>query len=310
MLLLLAGCFNTMSPELPVAQKGSVVLVFNDARARTIVPDINLDIDHHVVSFVRTGYQTVTRSVGGAAAESEAVSLVPGPWDVTVDTLNKQGDFIGAGAAEVLVAARQTTSVTVAIRSIEGNGVLSLSADLSQIDIASPAIIGKLLSGATGAVIPITFTDDGSKWVWASDVAAGSYLLELDLTDSHTSVARYVNTVLIVSDRTTNAAVTFRTAGGSIVVQLVDEITRPIAITLGGVQPTLGPGDSMNVTASTAVAVDSYHWFLDGLEVGTDAQMVTVGPGLKAGDYLLTAVVKRGAIFSSREAPFSVTPSS
>ena len=308
--LLVAGCSNPLFPGFPgrgAEQEGMVVLVFSDVRARTLVPEIDLDIDHHVVSFVRAGFQTATLIVAGGATQSEPVNLLPGRWDVTVGSLNKQGNLIGTGAEPVLVAARQTSAVQVAIRSLEGDGTLHLSADLSQIDfLVSPSINGTLVCGATGNVIQVAFTDDGTKWVHDSAIPAGSYFLELELTNSHTSVARYVNTVLIVSDNTTRAGVAFRPVGGSVVAELVDEITRPIGITLEGMQPTLDPGGSMSVTATTAIGVDSYRWYLDGFEVGTDSRTISVGSDLEPGDYLLTVVVKRGAIFSSKEAHFSV----
>ncbi len=309
-LLLLAGCANPLFPGHNAGREGMVVLVFSDPRSTTIVPPISLDIDHHIVSFSRAGFQTTTVTIAGNATQTDPVSLFTGTWDVTVGSRNEQGVLIGEGAAKVDVVARETASVSVTIRSLEGDGTLRITADVTGIDVPGSLLVsGTLERGADGAELPVVFVDGVSE----SEVLAGTYFLSLQVAlesaGPDTIVAQYVNTVLIVTGQTTSATVAFRAAGGSVVAELVDEITRPFEITLDGVQPMLSSGASMNVTANTAAGVESYRWFLNGARTGVGAQSVTVGPGLQNGDHVLTVVAKRGSIFSSQETSFSVVGS-
>ena len=311
-LLLLAGCFNPLGGDTEAGSEelGAVVLVFEDVRAKTLVPEISLEIFRYEASFERTGFLPVlVTDIPGEAAETEPVSLLPGPWEVTVTAFNEAGDVIGVGSDEVQVRARQTSRVSMFIRSLSGTGTLSLSADLSELELLSPAISGTLTSGATDQITPIELTIEGPSGLFEGsfDLEAGTYLLSLELAESETVIARYVDTALIVHEEITEGALVFRPVGGSVVAELVDEITRPIAITLEGLEESLGSEESMTVTASTAVEVDSYRWYLDGEELdGEESSELTLGPGLEEASYLLTVVVRKGAIYSSQQGEFSV----
>ena len=163
--LLLAGCLNPLDgPNSGEAEEhGVVVLRFNDLRARTIVPEISLEVDHYEVSFTRTGFQPVILSnVSGEATQTEAVRLVPGTWDITVEAYNDAQMLIGVAVGDVNVAARQTVTVMLSIQSLEGEGTLVLSAELSELELLLPTITGTIISGATGEVRPISMEIDGS----------------------------------------------------------------------------------------------------------------------------------------------------
>ncbi|TVR29337.1 MAG: hypothetical protein EA404_15070 [Spirochaetaceae bacterium] len=316
LMLVAAGCWNPTGAERQTgsepgsAEHGLVVMQFNDLRALTITPEISLEIDSYEVSFTRSGFQPVTLSgVPGDAAQSEPVRLRPGPWQVTVNAVNDEGKIIGLASAAVTVVARQTVTSSVSIRSLTGEGTLSLTADVSELELLSPSISGTLSSGATGEASGVSMSINGSSGSFEQTLEAGTYLLSLQLFESDTPIAGFVNTVLIVYQEITSAALVFRPVSGSVVVELADEITRPIAVTLEGLQESLGPEESMTVSAQTAVAVDSYQWYLDGYAIpGETGQQITLGPGLDEGEYLLTVVVKRGEIYSAEARGFSVVP--
>ena len=290
------------------AERGIVVLQFHDLRALAIVPDISLEIESYDVSFTRTGVQPVTLSgVSGSATETEPVGLAPGIWDVTVSAFNNGETLIGIGISEVIVVARQRITERVQIRSLSGEGTLLLAADLSELELLSPSISGMLTSGATGEETAVSMSIEGTFATFEEHLEAGSYLLSLDLAENGVAIAAYVDSVLIVYNQTTRGVPVFREVGGIIRVTLEDEITRPIAITLEGLQETLSPEESMTVSVQTAEAVDSYQWYLDGYAIpGEDQQEITLGPGLHEGEYLLTVVVKRGEIYSAEAAEFTV----
>ena len=308
-LLSVAGCSNPLTGERKPghSNEGLVVLRFSDLRMMHIIPEISLDIDRYEVSFTRQGFQPVTLSdMDSDVTETEPVRLLPGPWQVALSAFNGEGTLIGFAAAAVSVAARQTSTVAMAIQSLVGDGTLSLTADLDELELLDPAISGTLTSGA-GATTPISMEVDGSSASFEEELAAGTYLLTLELTEDGTSTASYVNTVLIVYDQPTTAALAFRPAGGSVVVELLDEITHPSAITLDGLQPELSPEDSMTVSAVTATEVDTHQWYLDGKALpGEVNNSITLGPGLAQGAYLLTVVVRKGELYNAKAAAFRI----
>ena len=308
-LLSVAGCSNPLTGERKPghSNEGLVVLRFSDLRMMHIIPEISLDIDRYEVSFTRQGFQPVTLTdMNSDVTETEPVRLLPGPWQVALSAFNGEGTLIGFAAAAVSVAARQTSTVAMAIQSLVGDGTLSLTADLDELELLDPAISGTLTSGA-GATTPISMEVDGSSASFEEELAAGTYLLTLELTEDGTSTASYVNTVLIVYDQPTTAALAFRPAGGSVVVELLDEITHPSAITLDGLQPELSPEDSMTVSAVTATEVDTHQWYLDGKALpGEVNNSITLGPGLAQGAYLLTVVVRKGELYNAKAAAFRI----
>ena len=171
LLVIAAGCWNPTG-EAPKAgtdagseAHGLVVLQFNDLRALTITPEISLEIDSYELSFTRSGFQPVTvGGVPGDTTQTDPVSLLPGPWQVTVSAFNDDSPakVIGFGEREVSVSPRQTTTTGISIRSLTGEGVLSLTADISALELLSPSISGTLSSGATGEEIAVSMSIDGS----------------------------------------------------------------------------------------------------------------------------------------------------
>ncbi len=117
----------------------------------------------------------------------------------------------------------------------------------------------------------------------------------------------FADTLLIASGACTVDCLCCSPRNGSVVVELSNHVTRAIPIDLSGLQHTLKAGASMTVTANTAVSVDSYQWYLDGQPVdGGKARKVTIGGALSAGDYALTVVVRKGSVYSSKSASFTV----
>ncbi len=289
--------------------QGAVVLRFSDVRTLTIDPDRSLEIDSYVVSFAQDGVPPVNISgIPGTATQTEPVYLDPGTWTVTVTALNDTGDIIGVGsAADVAVSAGETSSVNLSIVSLTGDGTLNLTADISELSMTAPTVSGSLLPGSGGPAIPISLDIAGNSGSFSGPIPAGSYFLQLELRDGAELLASYVDSVLIAQDLPSSGSLVFRPKVGSVEVELIDDITRPIAITFAGAQETISTTESMTVTASPSQSVDSYRWFLDGTELsGETDPAVTVGPELAVGEYELTVLVQKGAIFSSESVVFEV----
>ncbi len=305
----ISGCIPPTGPWDIPSGDGSVVLSFSDARAKTIVPTVSLDIATYDISFTRTGQPTVTlNGVPGATTQTQPVYLKPGPWTVTAKAKNASGDIIGVGTTNVTVNAGHTTTATITILSLVGDGTLTLSATTSELVMSSPSVAGTLTPGTGTSPIALSFTMGSGTAGYSGSVAAGTYLLQLELWDGSVKLASYVDALLIVANFPTSASLAFKPKNGSVIVELVDQLTRAIPITLSGAQSTLRAGSTMTVTATPAVSVDSYQWYLDGEAIsGATTNEVTVGSGLDEGEYTLTVVVKKGSVYSSESAGFTVT---
>ncbi len=307
-LVALSGCMPSMSPLSTSSSDGSVVLRLSDARVRTIAPSAeSLTIATYDITFTRPGKTPVTLSVPGSTTQTQPIYLKPGDWSVTVTANNSTPYPIGVATGSLTVTAGQTSAVTLTILSLVGEGTLTLSADTRDVLMDAPSLTGFLTPGVGGDPIPVTFSLNEAGARYSESVSAGSYLLQLVLKDGTQTLANYVDTVLVVAGLPTAGNLSIKAKQGAVVIELVDQITRPIPITLSGAQSTLSGGATMTVTATPALPVDSYQWYLDGVAInGATSNQVTVGSGLDAGEYTLTVVVKKGSLYSSESVDFTV----
>jgi len=190
-------------------------------------------------------------------------------------------------------------------------GTLTVTADTSALVLSAPSMTGSLTPAGAGSTISLGLTVDEASANYDGMVQAGIYLLQLDLCDGAAKLASYVDTVVVAADSATTCVLSCKPKDGHVVVRLVDQIARAIAITFRGARSTLGPGTTMTVTATPAISVDSYQWYLDGVAIGgATANHVTVGRGLETGSYSLTLVVRKGSVYSSRSVGFTVAAGS
>jgi hypothetical protein len=308
-LVALGGCTPPMSPLGSASSDGSVVLSFSDARARTIAPPAeSLTVATYQISFTRSGQPRVPLSVPGGTIQTEPIYLKPGNWTVTLSAENSTGDAIGVASDAVTVVAGHTSTLTLIILSLQGKGTLTLDADTSDLAMSDLSLTGFLVPGVGGDPIPVSFTMGDQSAGYSDLVPAGSYRLDLVLKDGAQVLGSYVDTVLVVARLSTTSSLGIKARLGAVVIELEDQILRPIPINLSGAQATLSGGATMTVTATPAVPVDSYQWYLDGEAIrGATANQVTVGSGLEEGEHRLTVVVKKGSLYSSESVGFTVT---
>jgi hypothetical protein len=304
----MVGCVPPGSSSSSPQNSGAVVVTFSDMRARTITPAVCLDIACYDLCFTCEGQPAVNLpGLAGGTTQTQPVYLSPGAWTIAAGATNAAGDMIGAGTAAVTVDAGKTSAVSLAIISLSGSGTLTLTASTSELSLSSPYVTGTITPGNGGKPIALSFAIGPGTATFRGALAAGSYLLQLELWDGTVWLARYVDTVLVVANFPSSAAFAFKPKNGSVAAALGDQVTRAIPISLAGAQSTLSKGGIMTVTALPAVTVDTYQWYLDGQAIsGATASQVTVGTGLSEADYTLTVVVKKGPVYSSESAAFTV----
>ncbi len=216
--LLLAACPNPIVPG-----KGGVLTISinNNIDERTLLPPIDMDADSFSVIGTGPGGADFSQTTTGAPVTVSGLAF--GSWSVTVNALNAGGTIIGSGQATVTVHTGQTTTATISVVPLEGNGTLDLTVTwtASQVDEAS---IEASLTPPSGPETPLGFGVTGNVATYSSTtIPAGYQTLTVQLLDNGIPVMGAVEVVRIVAGQTTTGAYEFENVnrpGGSVQVHI------------------------------------------------------------------------------------------
>jgi uncharacterized repeat protein (TIGR02543 family) len=314
-LLVFTAC-DLISP----VQTGRLVIRLSSApKAKTLVPDLDLDVVKYDISGVGPGDSVFTvRDIDGTSY-TEA-SLLPGTWTITASGKNTEGTIIvKSPPTDVTVTAGQTATASLNCIPVAGNGSFSLSLSWPAEVITTARVEGNLVPETDqNQSIPLTFTLDGTTATCSTaTLANGYYMLTVKLFD--TGKGGYLawswnESVLIYKGESTDGNWTLQSTGiyppgsGNVTLTLTSDAKKPISVTLSGSKTTLASGETMTVTATGTPTPDSWKWYLDGdLLSGQSGSSVTVGSGLLPNTgHSLVAVAKKGDVTGSAGLWFSV----
>ena len=283
---------------------GSLALNIQADMSKTVVPDLDMTVATYDI--VGTGPSGANFAVSNHATSAVAVNnLAVGAWSVVAYARNPVGTLIAMGSAAVTVNAGLTTSASITVIPLLGNGTLSINVSWS--GLASPSLEGTLTpaGGSASTLTGITY-GVGSASYTDSSLAAGYYTLSLVLKNDGTPVWGATVAVRILAGETTSATHDVGSVSGTINLSINQDLQNPIAVTLSGVQTSLLSGTDMTVVATPAEAVDSYAWYLDGVLLGETTAVLTIGAALSDGNHRLDVIVTKGVILSSTNANFTV----
>jgi 6-phosphogluconolactonase len=305
---LLAACPN---PIVPGTGGVLTISINNNINEKTLLPLIDMNAASFSVIGSGPGGAAFSRTTTGGPVTVD--SLAFGSWSVTVNALNTIGTIIGSGQAAVTVHTGQTTTATVSVVPLEGNGTLELTVTwtAAQVDEAS---IEANLTPPSGPETPLGFGVTGNVATYSSTtIPAGYQTLTVQLLDRGITVMGAVEVVRIVAGQTTTGTYTFENVnqpGGSVQVNITPEMAEPIPVSISEVPATVSAGGSMTATASVSDGTTGvvYVWYLNGVSVGTGASY-TLGSTVAAGWYRLdvTAYAAGGTRAGSATASFRVT---
>lgn len=300
----------------PPAEVGGITIWINGMSAgRTMLPSVDMTIDSYLIELSGPG-DPENRNVSGDASSVTIGALQPGDWSVVVTAKNANDTIVGVGESVVTVVAGQTANTTVGIRPAPGHGTFSLSLSWPDGVVAQPSVAA-VLHPTDGDSIPLNIPVDESSSppsaAGESTLAAGYYLLSLQLYDGSTLVWGTVEGVRIVSDHVTGGqvAVTLddmdNIATGSVNITFDTDLQNPISVTITGQETSLTAGADMNVTAQVDVTPDSIAWYLNGQLFQDQASAtLSIGTGLSAGTHRLDAVVRQGDVIGTAGFSFQV----
>jgi hypothetical protein len=272
---------------------GTLVLSIDQPPAvRTLLPPLDMAIASYAVS--GTGPSGATFATTSTQATLTINSLAFGQWTVSVSARNAAGTAIAQGSGSVAVATGQTSSLSVQVAPIPGNGSLHLAVTWTAAKVNVPSLSGQLLP-VTGSPIPLTFTmGSGSATSDASGIPAGYYTLTLQLMDNKIVIMGAVDVVRILQGQTTSGTFDFTASnqpGGAIAVSIVPVMSDPLTVGLTGQKASIAVGGSMTVTAAVTGYTGNvtYVWNMNGQSIATGS---TASPSLTLGSTMASGIYR------------------
>lgn len=288
-----------MSCTMPTTGLGGITLSIEQeiSGTRNLLPGLNMEPASYIVSGIGPSGATFTPvTITGTVASIE--KLIAGSWTITVDAYNADAipTRIGTGSATVLISDGRTTEISVVVRPLSGDGILTVNVTWPSDILVNPQIVATL-KPTTGAIQSITF-DVGttSANFTTNTIPAGYYTLAISLNEGTTNVAGKTELVRIIEGQTTSGTYNFTNlnpAGGTMSLTITPEMTTPFDVSINGGQSTITVGASMELTAivSNYLGDSTYAWYVNGVDQNVSTASWTCGSEWEVGTYVIDAVV-------------------
>lgn len=291
-----------------------------DFLAKTLVPAIKMDVIDWKITGAGPGGRTYGPTVFSInASPITIVDLYKGTWDFTVEGRNLDAQIIGKGTKSVSIYSSQTTSASITVVPLAGNGTLNLSATWPASSLGDGTFVATLTGkDGTPHVLEGTINYTNGTASYSGQWAAGYYDLVVQLFDGEDLVWGTYEAVRIVEAQTTSGSIELTVdelnlaKNGTLSLTITNDMQNPFQVALSGLNPSLTAGSSMTVTANVDPSgTYAYSWYLNGAMIANENQStITLGSSLLLGNYNLAVRVSDSKVISSASGPFHVvTPS-
>ncbi|HEY9054241.1 MAG TPA: hypothetical protein VIO60_05425, partial [Rectinemataceae bacterium] len=294
--------------------EGSLTIRVGAIMGKTLLPDVDMDIDSFDILGEGPDGETFTRTLE-AEGSVTVTELGAGIWTVTVNAYNEAGQLIGSDEAEVTVAANATSYATLVVVPLTGNGTFEYTLTWPEAaGLENPSVQAQILDNYADPV-PFDMPVDGLGAFGSVDLPAGYYAFQLTLLDGAETVwTSNLIAFRIVAGALTSGqtALTGSELGvtGSLHITVGVDMQNPIGITLNGSADVITTAETLTVGAEFSEGgLDGFGWFLDGTFLGeslVDVAEVTVGPGFSVGRHCLSVLVLKGEVIGSEDYWFDV----
>jgi len=313
-MLLFSTCTPAITPS-DGSATGFVTISFaKGAGVKTLVPTVDMVVSTFDVTFTRTGATTVLlQDLLGTTTVTSPVELLTGNWTVDVNAYNAANDIIGTSSSDIDVLAGKTVTTDITVSILQGNGSLSLSSTWAGIDLLLPSIDGTL-TPVTGTPIPVALVAGTSSATYSTtSIPAGSYTLDLLLTDGTATISHVVDTVQILKDATTSGSINFAkdpNYWGKITATVIVDLPSAVTFAFNPVSGTpISAGVGTTITVTPSRAVDGYSWYLNGvLDPSQTGATYQTGTALPVWSHLLTVIGRSGSTLSSASMTLEIIP--
>jgi len=303
------SCGNTLIPS----TKGTLSINIGTAMAKTLLPDINMDISTFEISGAGPSGSTFSETVSQAGTVT-VTNLLVGQWTVTIDGYNSSAQKIGSATKTASVTPNASTSVSVIIVPLTGNGTFQYTLTWPvRVSLASPSVVGEIYE-LDADPIPVTFELDGNSATYSTNLPAGYYAFGLGLLDGETTMWSSNPVAFRIVEGATTSGRTDLTGDeiamyGNLDIDVGVDLQNPIDIELTGSATSITTAQSLTVNAAISGTPDMIVWFLDGqwLSELDDLESVNVGAGLGVGRHCISVLALEGTIIGSEDFWFDVT---
>lgn len=256
--------------------KGELVISFakSSLSSKGLYPTEELALSSWNIILTKSGSPTIIKNgISPSTTSYAAAGLDVGTWEVTIDGLNSSNNIIATGSQTALIEDSKSTNLTITLSLLTGNGTLAISASWSY-GLTSPIVEGTLIPSSGGAATSFAMTTDSGKLSasYTGSVAAGSYLLNLALSDSGIVAYRSNSpiAVLIAASCTTPGSIVGWVATSKTVTRIIDhsyynpdliaysdaEITAAATLDVYFEHASVGQDIVGNSTSDTSAGVD------------------------------------------------------
>lgn len=312
MVLILMGVTSCGSP-VSLSTKGNLSVAISSLVARTLLPDIDMEVDHFEVLGTGPSGASFTRTLTGAGSVT-VENLLVGSWTIVVDAYNAAGQRIGSCESSATVTPNATSTVAMIVVPLTGNGAFQYVLTWPEAaNITSPRVVGTIVSAPSNS-FGITFGVDGTTASYDENLPAGYYGLYVTLYDGDNPIWNSNFIAFRVVAGATTSGQTDLTGDelalyGSLAITVGVNLQNPIDITLTGSASSITTAETLTVDTTVSGTPDEYAWFLDGqLYSQENLSSITVGPGFGVGRHCLSLAVVEGSIIGSEDYWFDVTP--
>ena len=294
--LTLVSCEHELSTP-----KASLIVKLEEQSGKTIMPKQNLlQITRYSVE--GSGPEGASFSpVYGDTAQISVLELAPGRWTLTARGYNSQGQELARGTANCTLASGEN-SVTVALDTIPGTGSVQL-AFTWETSISTAATIKITTSFESEAGVKVTNVKTANtadkKTTITQSLAAGSYVVRVQVSDSTGQISFGAAEALRIVDNTQSVGVVkLASAGSSLTLAIENQVANPLQIYLDYTPKAPVVGSKVTVSVkwnelpSYVTSSDlNYQWYKDGvlMQVGSATYTFTAVKGLHRYDVIVTS---------------------
>jgi 3-carboxymuconate cyclase len=257
--LSVSGCRSPTGPASTAAKAAQVKLSFGGCAAKGFAP---ADLAVARCRVAATGPEGKKASAEAGKGESVTLELMPGSWSIVVSGLAQSGVEIARGSLDIVLASGETKAETIALLPVDGSGSVTLSWTIVG-DNGGTLTVEGALKGPGGRSVAIA-APASSASLRFSDLAAGSWKLELRLLKDGAALCGLAESVFVAASLDTAAAVVFQPPEATVGLKfaLPDFSARSLA--LRPAKRRVAAGRTALFRASLPGA-SGFAWYRDGL---------------------------------------------
>ncbi len=295
----LASCEHEMN-----SQKASLTVKLENETAKTIMPKQNL------LSIARYSVEgsgpngTGFSPVYGENAEVSVSELTPGSWTITARAYNAEGMELAQGTSSCTLE-RGENNVTVVLDTIPGTGTAQIAFTWED-TISSCSTIKITATFESDSGVKITneknVNTSEKKTTITQSLAAGSYVVKVQVTDASGKIALGAAEALRIVDKTQSIGViTLASVGSGGAIAIENNVATPMQIYIDYTPkvPVVGQTVTLKVNWNELpVGVSSsdlkFQWYKDGVlaKVGSSTYTLTAEKGIHRYDAIVTNALK------------------